>query len=267
MKNGIDSFNKLIGRSKRGEAAVSNDDQPAVSSNYVFCSISHAGNVREKNEDSILASQSTIFYSGKDIKYLYASVADGLGGLKNGEKASYIATTRAFAYFMENISFLGDGVEPHRLLEKAMKNASSAIDEINCKKEKHDMMASTLTIGLIFKDTVYYSHSGDCRIIKFGQKMDFINKSHRVPKGNQIYSCLGIEKEFEMDSGSFPIEKGQSILICSDGLTDMLDDAVIKNIVKTNQSDPEIVCNNLLNEALKNGGRDNISIIYIHRKS
>ncbi len=267
MKNGIDSFNKLIGRSKRGESAISNDGHPDISSDYVFCSISHTGNVREKNEDSILASQSSIFYSGKDIKYIYASVADGLGGLKNGEKASYLATTRAFAYFVENISFLGDGVEPHRVLEKAMRRASSAIDEINCKKDKNDMMASTLTIGLVFKDTLYYSHSGDCRIIKFGQKMDFINKSHRVPKGNQIYSCLGIEREFEMDSGYSPIEKGQSILICSDGLTDMLEDAVIKNIVKANQRDPEVVCSNLLQEALKNGGRDNISIIYIYRKN
>lgn len=265
LKSNSDTVRRFINRKKGNEGKSKPEEVvEAVRPKYIFSSITHAGKVRENNEDCLIVSENRFHAENRDISSIFAAVADGLGGMKDGEKASYMAVTRAFAYFIENASFLLDGVPYDKVLVKALNRANTSIRESNGKKEQDDHMATTLTLVAVSGDRGYFVHSGDCTIMRVNSRIESINRSHRMPKTNQIYSCLGITEEVEVDTGEFKISSGDTILMCSDGLTDMVTSGEIKGIVSEFRNDPEKVCSSLVEAALNKGGRDNISIIDIY---
>ncbi len=266
MKIDSSSVKSLIRRKNDNVKSKAEELEEFRDTKYIFHSISHPGKVRENNEDSLLISESSFLSKDKETSTIFAAIADGLGGMKDGEKASYMAVTRSYAYFVENLSFVLDGISYDKVLMKALNRANNSINESNEKKDKENHMASTLTLVVISGSQGYFVHSGDCSIIKVNAKIEYLNKSHRMPKTNQIYSCLGVGKDVEVDTGIFQMSEGDSIVICSDGLTDMVPDNEIKSIVNGQKANPDKVCNSLVDEALNRGGRDNISIIDVYCK-
>lgn len=267
MKISSNSVRGILGKRNSDVKPASEGIETSRKGKYLFDSITHPGKIRENNEDSLMVSETRFFSQEKQVSLIFGAIADGLGGMKDGEKASYMAVTKSYSYFIENVSFVMSGVSYDKVLLKTLQKANSSINEINEKREKENHMASTLTLVAIDGSHGYFVHSGDCSIIKVSSKLEHLNKSHRMPKTNQIYSCLGVGKEVEVDSGVFELSEGDSILICSDGLTDMVSDNDIKRLVVQNKGNPEKVCNSLVEQALENGGKDNISIIYIYCNS
>ncbi|MGP6206966.1 PP2C family protein-serine/threonine phosphatase [Cuniculiplasma sp. SKW3] len=267
MKINSNSVRGLLGKKNADAKPESEQMKNSKIGKYIFDSITHPGKIRENNEDSLLVSETSFFSQEKQASLIFAAIADGLGGMKDGEKASYVAVTKSYGYFIENLSFVISGVSYDKVLFKTLQKANSSINELNEKREKENHMASTLTLVAIGGSQGYFVHSGDCSIIKVNSKLEHLNKSHRMPKTNQIYSCLGVGKDVEVDSGVFTISEGDSILICSDGLTDMVSDNDIKRLVAQNKENPEKVCHSLVDLALENGGKDNVSIIYIYCNS
>lgn len=227
------------------------------------------GRVREINEDAILAdAESGIFI-----------LADGLGGHQAGEVASAIVVKEAYEYLRGHLNeIMEKGAE--RLLIGAAYAANRAILE----KSKTDVMlhgmGSTLVAVLIYKDKAHICNVGDSRAYLIRDGISQLTKDHAVAeelwqKGlfikNNLYGqyrhiltrALGISNYIEPELFRLELKKGDILIVCSDGLTDMIDDMKIKDIINMNYDDINTAADKLINEANNKGGRDNISVIVI----
>lgn len=228
-----------------------------------YAIISDAGKVREKNEDAVISRKIEDHYLGKRREFYIFALGDGVGGMKSGEKASYMAIKNFVAAIEQNLDVVTEDGHIMELISMAVKKSNNEILNVNAKKSEDEKIGSTFLGTLILGNTVYYMSSGDSPLYKYSKgKLQKVTRDHRVKGSNRIYSCLGISDEFQTDSGMFRLANGDSILLCSDGLTDMVGTGLIKKVINEYKNDPERVCKNLLKEALDAGGKDNISIVF-----
>lgn len=238
---------------------------------------SDIGKAREMNQDAYYASQPS------DTVGLYI-VADGMGGYNGGEVASTIAVT-ATKNFIENN--FAETEHTKEKLQELVKNAIEYANMLVYEKSKEipelEGMGTTIEVALVHNNRVYIGHVGDSRIYRI--RKDFIRKlttdhsyvqklvkdgtiskeeAARHPKKNMLTKALGCTSFVEPDVTVKGFLKDDILVLTSDGLTNMVKDQEIYEIVRDNI---EVATDKLVDKANENGGLDNITVIVVLNKN
>lgn len=228
-----------------------------------FKSLTNKGKVRSSNEDNLLIRDEIPFFM----------VADGMGGHLGGEIASKIA-------FSVSSKYKFDLSDPIQSLSDLTNKINNEIYQ-NSDNPENRGMGTTFAAAVIKENKLYYVNLGDSRIYLYNKsenKLKKLSKDHSLvgkllregkineeeafnhPKKNIVTQALGLEKNLEIDSGVLELGLEDQILLCTDGLSDLLVHKEIKNIFKNNNN-LDNISSELLKQALKNGGTDNITLI------
>ena len=222
----------------------------------------NVGKVRKNNEDSLLVTDPNIFVA-----------ADGMGGAAAGEVASKILVDTV-KNFLANVS------EPldEKVLSKSILKSNAAI--LREAKENPNLrgMGTTATILHIYKDLAYFAHVGDSRLYRLkNSALEQLTLDHSYveslvrsgeltpaqakvhPMKNILTQAVGAMEEIQVETGNFKVEGGEKFLLCTDGLTNMVDDDDIKKILIESNNPAE----DLINAALDNGGHDNVTAVVV----
>ena len=235
---------------------------------------SDVGKAREINEDSYYITEETT------NKVQLFILADGMGGCNAGEIASNLAVVSAKNYIENN--FEDTPKEKDSLIQlvgSSIEYANMVVYEKSLKDKNLEGMGTTLEICLIYNNRVFIGHIGDSRIYRI--RNDFIRKltqdhsyvqklvqegtitkeeAEHHPKKNMLMKALGCNAFVEPDVMVKGFQKNDILVICSDGLTNMVKIEEIFNIIKENF---EFAPTELINKANQNGGLDNITVITI----
>lgn len=234
---------------------------------------SDVGKAREINEDYF-------YISYPDDKVQLFILADGMGGYNGGEIASKLAVTAAKNYILTNFEKNSSNKEE---LLGLVKSSSQYANMIVFEKAKEAPelinMGTTLDICLIYQGKAFISHIGDSRVYRI--RKEFIRKltvdhsyvqelvkdgtitkeeAYNHPKKNMLMKALGCTAYVEPDVMVKGFIKDDILLMSSDGLTNMLNDEEIYNIIKDN---PELASEKLVQRANELGGYDNITVVII----
>ncbi len=236
------------------------------------------------NEDSLFAAQGAIDMNGSSPQFGLFVIADGMGGHANGQDASRRAIQTIIDFMLPKL-MLKNG-ERHgealaQLLVEGVQCANQAVHQNNM--ELHADMGTTVTAALVVGATAYVANVGDSRTYLYRETegLKKVTNDHSVvaslveagiikpddiythPKRNQIYRSLGEKPVVEVDSFTVPLQPGDKLLLCSDGLWDMVRDPKIEHVLKSQASAPDATADALIQAALEGGGEDNVSVIVV----
>jgi len=234
----------------------------------VWCQ-TDVGLKRLNNEDSFLMDPDLGLYV----------IADGMGGHSGGEVASQMAVQIVREVIIE--SYEKDaGIKPADLLSRAYSIASQKIYEKSLSMSDLKGMGTTLVVALIRDDRIYFANVGDSRAylmtssglwqvtedhslvneqIKAGIiREENKNRAHK----NIITRSVGFEKNIACDIVERKLDIGDSYIICTDGLSGMIEDQEIFHIAS--ESEPDRVVSLLIEQAKNNGGLDNVTVMYMN---
>lgn len=236
-------------------------------------SISDIGKTRENNQDA--------FYASKDLLFPLYVVADGMGGHKAGEVASTMAMAIIENNFIEAKDNLTNEDTIIKLIKKSIEEANTKIYLKSLEIKEYEGMGTTITLAYIIGDKICIGHVGDSRaylieddkITQITEDHSYVNellrtgsitkeeaKSH--PKRNMITRAVGSSSIIEMDLIVKEYNKNDILLLCSDGLSNMLKEFEIYEVLKT-QKDMQKACETLATMANNKGGLDNITAVSI----
>src|SRR6266702_1991608 len=234
------------------------------------------------NEDSLFAAQGERANNSQTQHFGLFVVADGMGGHSNGQDASRLAIQTIVNSMLPRLS----SYEP--LNENALVNVLvDGVQEANAAVHQHNMelradMGTTMTAALVVGDMAYVANVGDSRtyLYREPQGLRKVTNDHSVvaslveagiikpddiythPKRNQIYRSLGEKPVIDVDSFTVQLQPGDKLLLCSDGLWDMVRDPLIQQVM-AQVPDPAQTGNALIKAALDGGGEDNVSVIVV----
>lgn len=233
-------------------------------------SITDVGKERKLNQDYVFTSEIPV---GK-LANLFI-VADGMGGHNAGDYASkYTIET-----IVEEIEKSKD-TSVVKILEKAIQSANRHIRKKSQESEGLNGMGTTVVAATIYGDEMCVANVGDSRLYVINQEIKQITEDHSLveemvrmggirreqarshPKKNIITRAIGAEDELEIDFFQVKLKKGDFVLLCSDGLTNMIEDEEIRMILQ-GQRDIVEKAEALVATANNNGGKDNIAVILI----
>ncbi len=249
-------------------------------SSWIGIGRSEVGLVRALNQDA---------FAVIDEAGVWA-VADGMGGHVGGEVAAQtaIATVRAEAATSSRL--LGHGqTSPTDVLTDLISRAHDAILNRSRSKSKLKGMGTTVVLLAIISGPApiaYIAHVGDSRAYRFRSGMlTPLTKDHSLiekylergiltaesakthPERHVLTRALGIGETVKPTITAFPILPEDLVLLCSDGLTKMLEDEDIRTAFAAGELDPTQVCNRLVNAALDRGGEDNVTVVVVAPRS
>jgi len=233
------------------------------------------GMIRTKNEDYCLIDEE---------KGLFI-VADGVGGHKHGELASLLATTMIYNYICDNsldfsTSDISKDIIKQHIITAVNKAHYGILKEVDEKGPEYKGMATTVVLAVCRKDALLVAHVGDSRaylldkaditplttdhslvnkLISSGTIKPEDAKNHKFR--HIITQCLGCSEYHGPDVSLYNWDAGKLLLLCSDGLTDMLQDNEIHKIIRKKIKKPHKVADKLIKKANKAGGKDNITFI------
>lgn len=231
-------------------------------------SITDIGKRRSSNQDFVYASEQQV---GNLPNLLI--VADGMGGHNAGDLASR-CTVEAMVEYIEK----AEETRPIPLLSMAIHYANDLVVEKARTDRALEGMGTTVVAATIADGYLYVANVGDSRLYLIDQQIEQITRDHSLveemirigelqrqdarshPDRNVITRAIGVNSPVKIDFFDMKLEKGDRILLCSDGLTTMVDDDEILHIVKKCTS-PKEAAQRLVTEANKNGGKDNISVV------
>jgi PPM family protein phosphatase len=227
---------------------------------------SHVGQVREGNEDALLLKNSVF------------AVADGMGGHLAGEIASATALEPVEA--LDGRVF-PDATEAATALADAVVAANATVSRLATDNPSYRGMGTTLTAALIEGRRIHVAHVGDSRayLLRGGQFSQLTDDhtlvQHLVDEGqitreeaahhpqrSIITRAIGVSPEVDVDSMTLELQPGDQLLLCSDGLTGVVDDHVIGELLDTT-ADPDIAVDQLVQLANEAGGPDNITVVLL----
>lgn len=241
-----------------------------------YAGLTDPGLIRKKNEDNLgLIPEQGLFI-----------VADGVGGMPAGEIASMLAVEVLPSLLKQR---LGELAELEALsqseiilrLKQAVIDLSNRIASDSKNRPEYSGMASTLVFVLYTEKHLFFAHLGDSRayILK-GETLQQITNDHTLvrhllqvkaisqeeaevhPGKNQLVQYVGMAMAPSPDVICVPRVKGEKVLLCSDGLTNMLSKSEISQFLTKNSS-PETICKALIKAANLAGGRDNITAVVV----
>ena len=223
---------------------------------------------RSMNQDFVYASQQPV---GNLPDLLI--VADGMGGHAAGDYASRCAVETMVDY-IENAA----KEQTVSVLDAAIQAANTAVLTKSMSDREYAGMGTTLVCGVIENGTIYAANVGDSRMYVISDRIEQITMDHSLveemvrmgqidrerarshPDKNVITRAVGVRPQVGADFFDVTLENGDTVLFCSDGLTNMVSDERIFQIVK-NSKTLEEAGKTLVAEANQNGGSDNISVI------
>lgn len=231
------------------------------------------GRIRESNQDSF-------FVDDDDLPYKLYILADGMGGYAGGEIASNLAVNAVKTYITNNLKKGEYSKEKFKqVIKEAIEYANMMVNEIAAQDEQISEMGTTLDVVIIYEDRIYIGHVGDSRVYRIRKNIirkltndhsyvekllrdGTITKEEAInhPKKHMLIKVIGSKTFAEPDIIEKKLLKDDIILMCSDGLTNMLQDNEIYEIIKNEANN---VAEKLVEEANKNGGHDNITAIVI----
>ncbi|MBR1913621.1 MAG: Stp1/IreP family PP2C-type Ser/Thr phosphatase, partial [Lachnospiraceae bacterium] len=228
------------------------------------------GRKMKVNQDYVFTSESPV----GNLPNLFI-VADGMGGHAAGDYASRFTTETV-------VSDIRDSHEtnPIRLIRHAYEVANAAIIEEAHRLPDHEGMGTTLVVATIIGDCLYVANVGDSRLYVIDDRISQITRDHSLveemvrageiemsaarnhPMKNKITRAIGGDHEIRVDFFDMQLKEGDMVLMCTDGLTNMVEDEDIRLIVKSS-SDVVGAVQGLADKANANGGLDNIGIVLI----
>ncbi|MDP3139594.1 MAG: Stp1/IreP family PP2C-type Ser/Thr phosphatase [Burkholderiaceae bacterium] len=240
--------------------------------NYEFCIRTDPGLARENNEDSVTFDGPTRL----------GILADGMGGYNAGEIASGMATAfikSELGRWLSQAGLHANAREVRRAMEICVDNANRSIFNASNSNPQYSGMGTTLVIA-VFQDTrLMLGHIGDSRCYRLrGEEFTQITKDHSLlqeqldaglitreqaavsTNKNLVTRALGVEDAVLLEVNEYRVDPGDLYLLCSDGLSDMVDDASLAAILRTDAPMEQKV-GQLVEAANANGGRDNISVL------
>ena len=231
-------------------------------------SMTDIGRKREINQDYVFATDETI----GNLPNLLV-VADGMGGHRAGDFASRF-TVEVLAEEVQN----SKETHPEQILGNAIQTANERLMEEAAKDSRLEGMGTTLVAATILDHVLYFANVGDSRLYLINKEIRQLSKDHSMveemvrlgglteeeakhhPDKNIITRAMGVKAKVEPDFFEYRLKGGDTILMCSDGLTNMVDDDEIFQIVKSARDIVEAV-ETLIQRANENGGSDNIGIV------
>jgi len=242
-------------------------------------SLSHPGMVRTHNEDSIFV----------DADAGLAVLADGMGGYSAGEVASGIAVNVISNGMLPELGSgrelskvdIGSGLTHAALiLQQQIALANKGIYEAAQARPECAGMGTTLVAAVFYANRVSIGHIGDSRCYRLrGDKLEQLTHDHsllqeQIDSGmltpeqakyslnkNLVTRALGIEAVVPADIAEYRVEADDIYVLCSDGLTDMVEADAVRDIVVAKRADLAQAAAELIDIANQNGGRDNISVV------
>ena len=236
------------------------------------------GKVREHNEDTIATDS--------DIGLLV--LADGMGGYNAGEVASGIAVKTVLNLIREQVeredlSVLDKDTgltRPSIILRDAIHRANKIIYQTARAQPQCEGMGTTIVAALFFDNRVSIAHVGDSRMYRLrSDRFEQVTMDHsllqelvdrgfysaeeaqRAANKNYVTRALGVEPNVEVELQESPVQKGDVYVLCSDGLSDMVEDDDIHLTISTFSANLDTVAKQLIQLANDNGGRDNVSAV------
>ena len=215
-----------------------------------------------------------------------AVLADGMGGHQAGEVAAQMAVESILAK-LQALAELNSSspVNESRILDfvsNSISESNTEIFEASHADEAHKGMGTTIVAAIVDGSHIYAAHVGDSRLYLYREQvLRRITKDHSLVQslidkgfytereasnasiGNVVTRSLGNKAEVEVDTRRVEMEAADMFLLCSDGLTDMVSDWQIAEVINENSMDLEKTANELVALANKYGGKDNISVILI----
>ncbi len=240
--------------------------------------ITDEGLVRDHNEDSIAS----------DAELGLLVLADGMGGHKGGEVASAIAVDSIMQDLRKNLPLINPGNTDEKtgysiesmLIEKAIKDANFKIYTAAQNNNKYEGMGTTVVVLLLYDNRITVAHVGDSRLYR--QRDDLLEQMTRdhtllqelVDRGfytkkeareslnkNLVTRAVGVNTSVDVDLLEDIALIDDTYLLCSDGLTDMITDDLIEDILLNYRDDQEKVTTELIKQAKDHGGKDNVSVM------
>jgi len=234
--------------------------------------VTHPGQIRSENEDSIAA----------DAEAGFAVLADGMGGHNAGEVASRMAVELVSAKIRADASLqrlLGSSAEA--LMAQYIEEANTALLEAASTNAEYHGMGTTLVAAVWHESAVTYGHVGDSRLYRFRRgRLEQLTRDHSMVQEqldlgvitpeqarfavnrNVLTRAVGIDPHAGADIATQALRVDDLYLLCSDGLTDMLTDETMAETLRSS-SDVHAAAARLLELANEAGGHDNISLILV----
>lgn len=234
-----------------------------------YC-ITDAGRIRSVNQDYVFASDKPV---GR-LPNLFV-VADGMGGHNAGDRAS----SYAVEVFLANVRKERER-NVIKIIRRSIEKANTKVLEEANSTEKYYGMGTTMVVATVVKDMLYVANVGDSRLYLVGDTIRQITRDHslveemiraggitreegrRHPDKNVITRAVGVEKTVAIDFFDVRVKKSDILLLCSDGLSNMVTDEEIERIIKEERS-PERAGKRLVETANQNGGCDNITALLV----
>jgi len=233
------------------------------------------------NEDSLFAAQGLIEETPTTHPYGLFVIADGMGGHANGQDASRLAIQTIIEHILPKLLKNPNEDEYAKLLVAGIQSANLAVHQRNI--EQRGDMGTTVTGALVVDNIAYVVNVGDSRTYLYRESdgLKKITNDHSVvaslveagiikpddiythPKRSHIYRSLGEKPNVEVDLFTVPLQEGDKLLLCSDGLWDMVRDPKIEDLIKNPASNPSATSDSLIQAAFEGGGEDNVSVIVI----
>lgn len=233
-------------------------------------SITDTGVTREMNQDYYFATDTSL----GNLPNLFI-VADGMGGHKAGDYASRHTIERVVASISRNSS-----EEPVTIIQEAISKANELLVAESNEDETKSGMGTTLVIATLVGDKLIVANVGDSRLYVISDMVRQITRDHSLvdemvrlgelnpsearshPDKNIITRAIGAQKNVKADFFEVELAKDDYVLMCTDGLTNMVRDEEILDIVRS-EKEPEAIAHKLVRMANNNGGRDNITVTII----
>ena len=234
-------------------------------------SATDVGQKRKMNQDDVFVSQEPV----GNLPNLFA-VADGMGGHNAGDYASAHAVQTLVSQIQADADF-----NPIKVIRHAIEAANTEIIDQAQRDEGLRGMGTTMVVATIVGNYAYVANVGDSRLYVVQGQIRQVTRDHSLvqemvrlgeinaeearnhPDKNIITRALGAEKTVDVDFFDLKLEPGNTILMCSDGLSNMVEDRKMEEIITNPDKDITWKGDTLIREANQNGGKDNIAVILI----
>jgi len=239
------------------------------------------GSVRANNQDCFIIEKCP------SRSCLVVGLCDGMGGAKAGGLASQLSNKAFVSYIYNKISGrVSRSLDYEHILRQACSEANGVSYEFSHFDDAFDGMGTTIVGGVVnYNGNGHIINVGDSRaylISRRGGSIRQITRDHSLvgellaagaitaeqarshPRKNVITRALGTDTHVECDTFTFKLQPGDTLLLCSDGLSNIVSDLEMLDCARENQ-EPELLCRCLMNRALTRGARDNVTVVAVTR--